>query len=135
MKKTKFHCSSEAQKRAIRKYYAQKNAVGNYRDNFPKKFPFWARLKISKDRTTLVIDEEKSLNKKTNKEEDMFVHREATSKYKKDRLKIDPNPDSSKNTPMYLKRPTKLPIILFKPHNKKMSIPDNLVEQYSKNNK
>ena len=72
---------------------------------------------------------------KSSYEEDMFVHREATSKYKKDRLKIDPNPDSSKNTPMYLKRPTKLPVNLFKPHNKTMPIPDDLVEQYSKNNK
>ena len=26
---------------------------------FPKKFPFWARMKINKHRTSLVIDEEK----------------------------------------------------------------------------
>lgn len=42
---------------------------------FPKKFPFWARLKISKDRTTLVIDEEEAYNKQNRRKEPGFVHR------------------------------------------------------------
>lgn len=30
---------------------------------FPSKFPFWARLKIAKSRTTLVIDEDEAYDK------------------------------------------------------------------------
>ena len=50
---------------------------------FPNEFPFWARMKINKHRTSLVIDEEMVINKKTKKLEDGFVHREATSQYHK----------------------------------------------------
>ena len=32
-------------------------------NKFPTEFPFWARLRISKNRTTLVIDEEKKIDK------------------------------------------------------------------------
>ena len=39
----------------------------NKEKDFPNEFPFWARLKIGKKRTTLVIDEEKVINKKTKK--------------------------------------------------------------------
>ena len=67
---------------------------------FPKEFPFWARLKISKNRTTLIIDEDKVKNKKTNKIVDGFVHREATSQYHKNFEEINPNPDRGKEGPM-----------------------------------
>ena len=51
-------------------YNKAKNNVDNKKELiekgvFPDKFPFWARLKISKNRTTLVIDEDKAKNKKT----------------------------------------------------------------------
>lgn len=101
----------------------------------PKNFPFWARLKIGKKRTTLVIDEEKTVNKKTKKVEDGFVHREATHTYRKDYEKIVPNPDKDDKEPMYLKRPAKKPKRLFEPHNKKLDMPNDLQERYSKNNK
>ena len=146
---------------AIRRNYAQKNKVvkkieksfeakniskaedmskvekevfeGN--NKFPSEFPFWARLKINKNRTTLVIDEEYSLNKKTGKEEETFVHRESIHTEKKDYEKIFPNPDIDDPDPMYLKRPSKLPKTLFKPHNKKLNMPEHLKERYGKNNK
>ena len=100
---------------------------------FPKKFPFWARLKISKKRTTLVIDEECTVNKKTNKLEDMFVHREATHTYKKDFEKVFPNPDKDDPEPMYLKRPRKHPKRMFEPHNKRLNMPKSLADRYNKN--
>jgi hypothetical protein len=75
--------------------------------SFPSKFPFWARLKIDKQRTTLVIDEEQVLNKKTKKQEDGFVHREVIHTLKKEYEKITPNPDRTDPKPMYLKRPAK----------------------------
>ena len=83
-KQPKFHCKSEAQKKAIRKSYAVKakqkpspnvEPAVNGKREFSKKFPFWARLRISKNRTTLVIDEEQGIDKKTKKEADLFVHR------------------------------------------------------------
>lgn len=102
--------------------------------SFPKKFPFWARLKIGKNRTTLVIDEETRTNKQNR--EEVFVHREATHKNNRgDFEAIIPNPDKDDNSPMYLKRPTKLPKKLFKPHNKDLSMPEYLRERYEKNNK
>lgn len=106
------------------------------------RFPFWARLRIEKNRTTLVIDEEKSLNKKTNKIEDQFVHREATSpnddetrnkKYER----ISPNPDKDKakeGIDMLLKSPRKLPKDKFKMHNKDLDMPKHLKDKYEKNN-
>ena len=101
----------------------------------PNEFPFWARLKISKKRTTLVIDEEIFKDKKTNKEEDGFVHREATHSFRKDYEKIEPNPDKDDSKPMYLKRPSKLPKRLFEPHNKNIYMPEHLKNKYKKNNK
>lgn len=101
----------------------------------PTKFPFWARLKISKNRTTLVIDEDKVLNKKSKKFVDGYVHREATHSYKKDYEEIKPNPDRKDKRPMYLKRPNKHPKELFSPHNKKLDIPKHLIDRYDKNNK
>ena len=105
------------------------------KDNFPNDFPFWARLKIDKKRTTLVIDEALALNKKTKQLESGYVNREATHTYKKEYEKIFPNPDPNDNKPMYLRRPTKKPKRLFEPHNKNLIMPKNLKERYSKNNK
>lgn len=102
---------------------------------FPKKFPFWARLKIEKHRTTLVIDEDKAFNKKTKKFEDGFVDREATHTYKKEYEEIRPNPDPKDPKPMYLQRPRKRPKRLYEPHNKKLNMPQSLKERYAKNNK
>ena len=92
-------------------------------------------MKISKNRTTLVIDEEMAFNKKSGKIEDSFVHRESTHTKKKDYEEVSPNPDSSDEDPMYLKRPRKLPKRMFSPHNKELSMPDYLKERYEKNNK
>lgn len=107
---------------------------------FPKKFPFWARLKISKKRTTLVIDEEEAYNKKKKRMEPGFVHREAIHPNKdgsnvKGYEQIKPNPDPKDSKPMYLKRPTKLPQRLFEPHNKELNMPEALRLKYEKNNK
>lgn len=86
-KQPKFHCKSDAQKRAIRKSYAVKakqkpspnvEPAVNGKKDFPKKFPFWARLKIYKNRTTLVIDEGPALDKQKKEMVDGYVHREAT---------------------------------------------------------
>lgn len=105
------------------------------KDDFPSEFPFWARLKISKHRTTLVIDEEIYLDKKLKKNVDGFVHREATSKYHKGFEEILPNPDKDKRpNPMYLKSPRKLPKRMFETHNKKLDMPKHLKDRYSKNN-
>ena len=114
----------------------QKNKTSKDKNLFPSKFPFWARLKIGKIRTTLVIDEDlaKDENKKL---VPGYVHREAThsKKPRKDYEMIHPNPDPSDSKPMYLKRPRKHPKKLFKPHNKKLNMPNHLKERYSKNNK
>lgn len=112
----------------------RKIQVENYRNQFPKKFPFWARLKISKNRTTLVIDEEKVVNKKNHQLEDGFVHREATHTYKSEYDEIKPNPDKDDTEPMYLKRPRKLAQRMFKLHNKNLDMPEWLKEEYDKNN-
>lgn len=104
-------------------------------NSFPKQYPFWARLKISKNRTTLVIDYDKVLNKKTKKLEDGFVHREATSKSHKGFEEVRPNPDASRSDSMFLKSPRKLPQRLFTPHNKKLDMPEYLKNRYDKNNK
>ncbi len=40
----------------------------NKKKEFPKLFPFWARLKISKNRTTLVIDEDTAYDKQKKRE-------------------------------------------------------------------
>lgn len=132
-KPPKFHCKSEAQKRAIRASYAKK--AEKEKKELPKKFPFWARFRMSKQRTTLVIDEEPVVNKKTQKLEDGYVHREATHTAKSEYEKIYPNPDKSDPDPMYLKRPRKHPKKLFEPHNKNLDMPEELRERYSKNNK
>ena len=101
---------------------------------FPKEFPFWARLKIGKKRTTLVIDEEMVVNKKTKKVEEGFVDRESTHTFRKDYEKIFPNPDKDDSEPMYLRRPTKKPKRLFEPHNKNLFMPKSLKDKYNKNN-
>ena len=101
-------------------------------DGFPSDYPFWARLKIDKNRTTLIID--RSLVKDKNKEVLVpgFVHREATSKYKKDREEIYPNPDKTKKSPMYLKSPRSIPRNLIRKHNKNLEMPEHLKKRYSK---
>lgn len=68
---------------------------------FTENYPFWARFRKNKNRTTLVIDDEDYVDKKK-KTEPGFVHREATHTYRKDYEKIDPNPDVNDKEPMYL---------------------------------
>lgn len=101
---------------------------------FPKTYPFWARFRLNKNRTTLVIDEDDYVDKKHNKVESGFVHREATHSYRKDYEKIYPNPDKDDLEPMYLKRPTKKPKRMFAPHNKNLHMPKYLKDRYKKNN-
>lgn len=99
----------------------------------PKLFPFWARLKISKRRTTLVIDEAPAKDEKKNTVPG-YVHREATSVQHKGLEEINPNPDKSKKKPMYLKAARKLPKRLFEPHNKRLDMPEKLRKRYEGNN-
>lgn len=101
---------------------------------FTEDYPFWARFRKNKNRTTLVIDDEDYVDKKRNKTEPGFVHREATHTYKKDYEIIDPNPDKDDGEPMYLKRPTKKPQRMFEPHNKQLDMPKHLKNRYDKNN-
>ena len=144
-KKTHFHCKSDAQKYAVRRYYAKKkqkeqserpaqSTPNAPKKDFPKTFPFWARLKISKRRTTLVIDDSPALDKQKNEMVDGYVHREATSQYHKGFEEISPNPDRDKSSPMYLKSPRKLPKYFFEPHNKDLDMPESLKKRYEKNN-
>lgn len=102
---------------------------------FPTEFPFWGRMKIGKNRTTLVIDEGIIVSK-NNKIENAFVHREATKKNHKGFEEIKPNPDKDKRpNSMYLKKARKIPKRLIKPHNKNLEMPQKLKDKYSKNNK
>ena len=142
-KKPRFHCKTEAQKKAIKISYARKaqnSLIEKDSSTFPTKFPFWARLKIEKRRTTLVIDETIEANKKTQKVEEHFVHREVIhpkgdgSNVKGYEL-IKPNPDPLDEKDMYLKPPKKLPKRLIKPHNRVLNMPYSLKERYEKNNK
>lgn len=114
----------------------KKAAIQNGEDisKFPSEFPFWARLKICKNRTTLVIDEDRVFDKQKGKEVEGFVHRESTSIKHKGLEEIKPNPDKSKTDSMYLKRPSKLPKRLFKPHNKELDMPEKLRQRYEHNN-
>ena len=104
-------------------------------NKFPKKFPFWAKLKIGKNRTTLVIDEDLAFNKKSKRFEEWVVNWKATHSYRKDYEEIKSNPDKTDKKPMYLRRPTKKPKRLFEPYNKKMEMPQYLKDRYGKNNK
>lgn len=151
-KYVKFHCKLEAQKKAIAASYARKSkqqqnppcntgAVKADNKEFPNKFPFWARFKPNKNRTTLVIDEEQVKRKNSDTVDDCFVHREAIhcnddNKYvlSGDYEKIYPNPDRSDSSPMYLKRPHKHPKRMFAPHNKSLIMPEHLQQRYEKNN-
>lgn len=152
-KQPKFHCKSEAQKRTIAANYARIAAQNKQQSKpqqqsaiipkkeFPDKFPFWARFKPNKNRTTLVIDEEQVKRKNSDNVDDCFVHREAIhcdddNKYvlSGDYEKVFPNPDTSDNTPMYLKRPHKHPKRMFAPHNKNLTMPEYLRQRYEKNN-
>lgn len=156
-KQHKFRCKSESQKSAIAANYARiaaqnkqqsksqlklqpKTSVTSKKE-FPDKFPFWARFKPNKNRTTLVIDEEQIKRKNSDMVDDCFVHREAIhcgddNKYvlSGDYEKVYPNPDTSDNSPMYLKRPHKHPKRMFAPHNKNLTMPDYLRQRYEKNN-
>ena len=107
----------------------------NSKKEMPTTFPFWARMKMDKRRTTLVIDEEEGYNKKTKKNEDLYVHREATHTAKKDYERVIPNPDRQDSRPMFLKRPRKLPKRMFESHNKNLDMPKHLQERYDKNNR
>lgn len=156
-KQPKLRCKSEAQKKAVAANYARiaaqnkqqsksqlklqpKTSVASKKE-FPDKFPFWARFKPNKNRTTLVIDEEQIKRKNSDMVDDCFVHREAIhcgddNKYvlSGDYEKVYPNPDTSDNSPMYLKRPHKHPKRMFAPHNKNLTMPDYLRQRYEKNN-
>lgn len=157
--KTKRSLKSEAQKRAIAANYARMAAQKKHsapppqqpkpqpqspvtpKKEFPDKFPFWARFKPNKNRTTLVIDEEQVKRKNSDTVDDCFVHREAIhcdddNKYvlSGDYEKVFPNPDTSDNSPMYLKRPHKHPKRMFAPHNKNLTMPEDLRQRYEKNN-
>ncbi|MDE5563217.1 MAG: hypothetical protein K2J01_06725 [Clostridiales bacterium] len=119
----------------------EQSAQENSQNKFPSKFPFWARFKPNKGRTTLVIDEEQVNRNNSEKVDDCFVHREAIhctedNKYVKngDYEKIFPNPDRSDPEPMYLKRPHKHPKRMFAPHNKSLTMPEHLRLRYDKNN-
>ena len=102
------------------------------------RFPFWARLKINKNRTTLVIDEVDTINKKTNSIESGYIHRESIHvddeqvARKKGYERIYPNPDRTDSRPMYLKKKSSLPKKLFKPHNKQLDMPSSLKNRYKK---
>lgn len=150
----RFKCKNEAQKRAIRRYYAEKAAkkkcveeegtkpnlsIDQQKEPVPSKkfsdrFPFWARLKISKSRTTLVIDEDTVWDKQRHRDVEGYVHREATSRQHNGFEEIKPNPDKDKDKSMFLKPPRKLPKRLFSPHNKNLDMPEYLKERYDKNN-
>lgn len=142
-KQPKFHCKSEAQKKAIAASYARKakqqkppcnnGAVKADNKEFPSEFPFWARLKIEKRRTTLVIDEAPALDKQKHEMVDGYVHREATHT-KGHGEPVIPNPDKDDPEPMYLRSPRKLPKKLFIPHNKDLDMPEKLKQRYEKNN-
>ena len=115
-----------------------RRVLDRQRRKFPRDFPFWARMKISKNRTTLVIDDFPTYDAKRNKFTNTFVHREAT--HPKEGRKtsfeeIRPNPDRSDPKPMLLKSPRKMDQIMFKPHNKKLDMPEHLKQRYMKNNK
>ena len=100
---------------------------------FPDYFPFWARLKIDKNRTTLVIDEIKDIDKKTGKVEDLFVHREAT--HTKGHVEeINPNPDKNDIKLMYLLSPRVHLKYLFVTNDKNLDIPEKLRLRYEINN-
>lgn len=133
---------SKRQLAIIRRNYAQKTAqeknpppikAPDSKKQFPDKFPFWARLKISKNRTTLVIDESPAYDKQKHKMADGFVHREATHTQGHGEP-ITPNPDKDDPEPMYLRSPRKLPQRMFSPHNKNLDMPEDLRQRYDKNN-
>lgn len=133
-------CTSEAQKYMIRKAYAERAAkqkaeqkTAKPKKEMPTKYPFWARLKIYKNRTTLVIDDSSAYDKQNKKMVDGYVHREATHT-KGHGEHISPNPDKTDSDEMYLKSPTKLPKRFFKPHNKDLDMPQFLIDRYDKNN-
>lgn len=126
----------------IRRNYAQKAAkeknpspvkATDSKKQFPDKFPFWARFRISKNRTTLVIDEAPAYDKQKHKMVDGFVHREATHTQGHGEP-ITPNPDKDDSEPMYLRSPRKHPKYLFVPHNKELDMPEDLRQRYDKNN-
>ena len=99
-----------------------------------QRFPFWARLRIGKNRPTLIIDETDIVDRKKQTPERGFVHREATHTQKRDYEEITPNPNPNDPKPMYLKRPDKKPKRLFSPMDKQWPIPENLQKRYEKNN-
>lgn len=126
-----------SQKKAFKRADAKspKKSGGDKTKDSVQEFPFWGRLKIDKNRTTLVIDDEMIIDKITKKMEEGFVHREATHTKKKEYEEIKPNPDRDDPEPMYLKRPRKLPKRLIKPHEKNLDMPEHLKKRYEKNNK
>ena len=116
--------------------------MANKSNSFPDKFPFWARLKINKNRTTLVISKADVYDHKKKKQVSGFKHRESIHVNESDLMKLNkarkkgyerifPNPDKNDLRAMYLKKPSVLPQSLFKPHNKKLDMPKYLLDRYS----
>lgn len=100
-----------------------------------QRFPFWAKLKIAKNRPTLVIDEDMARDKqRKNRLVPGFVHRESTHSEELASETIFPNPDPTDPDPMYLKSPRKLPKRLFAPIDRQMTMSEYLQKRYEKNN-
>ena len=86
----------------------------------------------------MVIDDKPTYDKKSKKISNNFVHREATHPKpgkKTSFEEIKPNLDRTDSRPMLLKSPRKMNQIMFKPHNKKLDMPEHLRERYKKNNR
>lgn len=138
--KTKSNFTNQAKTKPANNSKSNKQKVVNVSNTvkpkeFPTTFPFWARFKPNKNRTTLVIKDFEVIDKNTNKSKEYFVHREATHTNKKDYEIIEKNPDKSDPKPMYLKKPSKKPKKQFRPHNKELTMPEELKKRYEKNNK
>ncbi len=126
---------NKKKKAPSKKAPTKKSTVKGKKKEFPKEFPFWARFKVGKKRTTLIIDEDAISSKNGGKSVEVYVHREATHTENHNYEKIYPNPDRTDLKPMYLKRPTKKPKKQFEPHNKDLDMPEHLKKRYEKNNK
>ena len=141
MAKQRKRKKNNSQKKNTAKNAAQVQQTRQNSMKFPRLFPFWARFKPNKGRTTLIIDEVQVGRNNSDQVDDYFVHREAIHCLEDNRYvlsgdyeKIDPNPDRDDPRPMYLKRPHKHPKRVFEPHNKNLTMPEDLRQRYDKNN-
>ncbi len=92
-------------------------------------------MKIGGDHPSLIIDEAVTYDKQKKKNVPGFWYRESTHSQNKKYEEIYPNPNPKDERAMYLKRPQKKPKTLFVPWRKKMNMPKELQDKYSKNNK